>query len=359
MISKFTIVPFSVDSSNQKQINAWYTLQRNLRKEILPDESFLTMEELLAHNRAIHELRDSVDWCIWHGEDEAMVGLSGVRFSRQDSGNDPAYFTVQIDQNYRRNGIGSAYLRRIVETATERGRKILRVQTNDRCLSGEKFIIPTGADIVHKGHFNILVLKDVEKTLINSWLGLPVQGFKELTTGNWEGITPEHRIQEISDFYQVIYDAGKEQHGHSGYRFTPENVREGEKVSISMGKKVHSIYAADAESNRLLGLTKISWYPSRPSLVSQGYTAVLPDARGRGIGRRLKAEMLQKVFRDMPRVEYMKTGNADNNDAILKINAELGFRHQMATKTWQIETAALEEYLSKLILLPNTGHIQI
>lgn len=345
MISKFTIVPFSVDSANQKQINAWYTLQRSLRKEILPDEPFLTMEELLAHSHAMHELRESVEWCIWHGEDMAMVGLAGVFFSRQDSQSDPLYFTVQVDQNYRRSGIGSAFLKRIVETATERGRKILHVGTNDRCPPGEKFITPTGADIVHKGHFNILVLKDVEKTLVNSWLGLPVQGFGELTIGNWEGMTPEHRIQEISDFYQVIYDAGKEQHGHSGYRFTPENVREGEKVSISMGKKVHAIYAADAESNRLLGLTKISWYPSRPSVVSQGYTAVLPDARGRGIGRRLKADMLQKVFRDMPEVEYMKTGNADNNDAILKINAELGFRHQMATKTWQIETAALEEYL--------------
>ena len=236
MISKFTIVPFSVDSSNQKQINAWYTLQRNLRKEILPDESFLTMEELLAHSRAMHELRESVEWCIWNREDEAMVGLAAVRFSREGSESDPAYFTVQIDQNYRRSGIGSAFLRRIVETATERGRKKLRVGTNDRCLSGEKFIIPTGAEIVHKGHFNILVLKDVDKTLIKSWLGFPVQGFKELTIGNWEGITPEHRIQEISDFYQVIYDAGKEQHGHSGYRFTPENVHEGEIISISMGK---------------------------------------------------------------------------------------------------------------------------
>ncbi len=359
MMSEFTIIPFSVDSSNQKQIDAWYALRRSLRREILPDESFLTMEELLAQCRAMHELRESIEWCIWHGEDEAMVGHAGVFFSGQDSGNDPAYFTIQVDQNYRRNGIGSAFLRKIVETATEQDRKILRVQTNDRCPPGEKFITPTGADIVHMGHFNILVLKDVEKSLINSWLGLPVQGSRELTVGNWEGITPEHRIQEISDFYQVIYEAGREQHGHSAYRFTPEDVRKGEKVSISMGKKSYAIYAADAESDKLLGLTKISWYPSRPSVVSQGYTAVLPDARGRGIGRRLKAEMLQKVFRDMPEVEHMKTGNADNNDAILKINSELGFRHQMATNTWQIKTAALKEYLGISTFSPKTGHIKV
>ncbi|MCD4775771.1 MAG: GNAT family N-acetyltransferase [Candidatus Aegiribacteria sp.] len=344
----FTIVPFSVASSNQKQIDAWYALRSSLRKETLPDESVLTMEILLAHNRAMQELLESVEWCIWHGEDEVMVGLAGVHFSKEGSESDPAYFTIQIDQNYRRSGIGSTFLRKIVQTATERERKILRVQTNDRCLPGEKFIAPTGAETVHKGHFNILVLKDVEETLINSWLGLPMQGFNEVTIGNWEGLTPEHRIQEISDFYQVIYDAGKEQHGDSGYKFTPENVRKGENVSISMGKKVHAIYGADAESDRLLGLTKISWFSSRPSVVLQGYTAVLPDARGKGIGRRLKAEMLKKVIRDMPEVEYVKTGNADNNDAILKINAELGFIQQMATKTWQIETAALEEYLSVL-----------
>ena len=49
----------------------------------------------------------------------------------------------------------------------------------------------------------------------------------------------------------------------------------------------------------------------------------------------------------------------NDKDAMRKINAELGFRHQMVTTTWQIETAVLEEYLSKMILLPNTGHIQI
>jgi mycothiol synthase len=345
-MSRFAIVPFSVTSSNQKQIDAWYALRRNIRKEILPYEPFFTREELLVHSRAMHELQESVEWCIWYGENGLMAGLAGIYLTRQGSEKDPAYFSIQIDQNYRRSGMGSAFLSRIVQTANELGMKTLRVVTNDRCPSGEKFITPTGAEIVHKGHFNILALKDIDKTLINSWLGLPAQGFRELTIGNWEGMTPEHRIQEISDFYQVIYDAGIEQHGHSGYRFTPENVHKRETATLSMGKRVHVIYAADADRNNLIGLTEISWYPSKPSVVSQGYTAVLPDARGKGIGRRLKAEMLQKIFQDMPRAEYIKTGNADNNDAILKINTELGFRHQMATATWQIETAALQEYLN-------------
>jgi GNAT superfamily N-acetyltransferase len=345
MVSDFTIVPFSISKANRKQVSAWYTLLRNHHMDILPEEPFYTMEELFAHYIAMNKLRESVEWCIWQGEDDSMVGHSGLYFSRQDSGSDQAFFAVHVDPNHRRKGIGSAFLRKIVEPATERGTKKLRVHTFDRCLSGEKFISPTGAAAVQSGHMNILTLKDVDETLINCWLELPAKGFRQITIDNWEGSFPEHRIQEISDFFQVIYDAGKEKHGHSGYRFTPENVREGEKATFSTGRKSHVIFAVDTESDRLLGLTEISWFPSRPSVISQGFTAVLPDVRGIGIGRRLKAEMLQKILRDMPEAEYIKTGNDDNNDSILKINTELGFRHQIATTTWQIETASLKEYL--------------
>jgi hypothetical protein len=55
--------------------------------------------------------------------------------------------------------------------------------------------------------------------------------------------------------------------------------------------------------------------------------------------------MLDKVLKDRPQVKYVRTGNADTNAAMLKINMELGFKPYMAETLWQVELQQVLEYL--------------
>ena len=56
--------------------------------------------------------------------------------------------------------------------------------------------------------------------------------------------------------------------------------------------------------------------------------------------------MLNKVLKERPGIKYVRTGNADSNAAMLRINGELGFKPYMAGTLWQVEIQKVIEYLN-------------
>jgi len=61
---------------------------------------------------------------------------------------------------------------------------------------------------------------------------------------------------------------------------------------------------------------------------------VQPNYRGHGLGKWLKAVMLTRVLLEKPDVHYVRTGNAEANVPMLRINHALGFGPQMAEVVW-------------------------
>jgi hypothetical protein len=56
--------------------------------------------------------------------------------------------------------------------------------------------------------------------------------------------------------------------------------------------------------------------------------------------------MLEKVLRERPQVKFVRTGNADSNAAMLKINLELGFRSYLSQCFWQAPTEQVAGFLN-------------
>jgi hypothetical protein len=55
--------------------------------------------------------------------------------------------------------------------------------------------------------------------------------------------------------------------------------------------------------------------------------------------------MMQKILKERPEVEFIRTRNANSNAPMLKINVEMGFKPYIANTVWQIETEKVENYL--------------
>ena len=126
---------------------------------------------------------------------------------------------------------------------------------------------------------------------------------------------------------------------------TPEQLRQAEQMSFARGNQRWTFYIVEKASGRFAGYTETVWNPNRPEILRQDMTGVFPEYRGRGLGRWLKAAMLDKVLKERPSVKYVRTGNADSNAAMLKINREMGFQPYTAGALWQIEIERVLEYL--------------
>jgi GNAT superfamily N-acetyltransferase len=106
------------------------------------------------------------------------------------------------------------------------------------------------------------------------------------------------------------------------------------------------MYAIHRPDDRVAGMTEVAWSPARPGIVEQWGTGVWPAYRNRGLGRWLKAAMLTKILRELPEARLIRTGNANSNAPMLKINHELGFKPFMSRPDWQVETQTVEKYLA-------------
>jgi GNAT superfamily N-acetyltransferase len=95
------------------------------------------------------------------------------------------------------------------------------------------------------------------------------------------------------------------------------------------------------------GITDVTYTRHLPTLVEQMFTGVRPDARGRGLGKWIKAAMLEKLRAEYPQAQWMSTGNAESNGPMLSINHRLGFKQYRAGAEYQVSRERLAEVVGK------------
>ncbi len=341
--SQCDFVPFSLLSADEFQIDAWYTFQRDIRLESIPDEPVFSKEELIQRTESMAILFETENWALWNSEDNSLKALCGLKHWKRDQIGSPVQFHITVARGHRRKGIGTAMLGKIAECARRDSLVNLNCYTNSLFPSGEAFIERTGAVKSHEDSFNRLHIRDVKREIVDEWLKLPCNKHNGVKTGSWTGAFPENRIDEICEFYQAVLDAENTEQRNKGFRYTRDVIRKLEKASLAGSKKL-TVYAVDPINDKLLGFTEVYWNLLRPSALSQKYTAVLPSARNRGIARRLKAEMLTRIMQELPSDASIGTGNASSNKSILNINTEMGFKLHTVQKTWLIETDDLVKF---------------
>jgi mycothiol synthase len=339
------IRPFDKNAS-QVEFAALNRHTNRIRRERLPDDPPIPLEESINNLRSIPPYVDIKLWAAWNADQSEIVALGDVVILRMEENQHLAQFELTVQSEYRRQGLGRQLLGQIAGVAQQEGRRLLMTSTVDRIPAGEAFMLRLGAQKGLVGHTNQLRIVDLDRALLERWLAAGQANLSEFDLGLWDGPYPEEQLPAIAELFDLTNQQPLGDLEIEDMHMTPEQLRQMETNLFARGNQRWTYYLVDRVSGKFAGYTETVWNPNRPEILRQDMTGVFPQYRNKGLGRWLKAAMLDKVLKERPQVKYVRTGNADSNAAMLKINTALGFKPYTADALWQVELQKVLEYLN-------------
>ncbi|MEV4545034.1 GNAT family N-acetyltransferase [Micromonospora echinaurantiaca] len=123
--------------------------------------------------------------------------------------------------------------------------------------------------------------------------------------------------------------------------YDPERLRDSLDCLHRRGMKPYIVLALHEQSGEVAGLTEVVVPAQHPTRADQYDTIVVQDHRGYGIDRAIKARMLLELRSAEPELAEVQTWNAQANEAMLKVNAELGYRPDRDWCEYSVDVADL------------------
>jgi len=257
---------------------------------------------------------------------------------------DLAWVWIEVLAPHRRHGIGAALLEHAADLARRHRRTILGVWTEEA--DGSGFLKHLDGRFVQSRRESRLAIDQVDWDLVRRWAeegptrspGTSLRWFRD---GVDDDIVAAFAEVFTEVFNQQPFGAAT----FHGLTFTTALLREHEARTRDAGGTLRTVISLEPDG-RISGLTEMTYFPTRPTMISQGLTGVRDRYRGRGLGKWLKAAMLLRIRDELPDVRIVTTGNATSNAAMLSINERLGFRKHK--EGWGVELTldAVERYLA-------------
>ncbi len=253
-----------------------------------------------------------------------------------------------VHRDHRRHGIGRSWIPLVVEIMNRNSYSTVGFGTEEE--SGHAFLKWLGADKRFTGAENRLKLADLDWAMMRRWVEegrkrSPDTGFEV-----YDGRMPEELWADYAPALTTMLNTiPMEELEHGDEVITPEVMAEWYERNEMSGRIPHVMLTREAEGV-VSGITDMIYARYNPTIVYQGFTGVRPDARGRGLGKWLKAAMAIHMHELYPAAEWFTTDNASSNAPMLAINTRMGFKQYRVGSEYQISRENLEARLRELVL---------
>jgi GNAT superfamily N-acetyltransferase len=242
-----------------------------------------------------------------------------------------------VHASWRRAGLGTALVRHAAGRAAESGRTVLAADAAEAS-PGSAFARRIGA---RPG------LTEVRRVLERS--AIPAGHLARIRSAaepvargyslvSWDGPAPADRLAGVVSVNAAAEDMPRNA-GREAERWDAERVRQDEWRAAAQGLRWYTVAAQLVATGELAGLTQLAVDPALPTWGFQELTAVARPHRGHRLGLLVKVAMLELLATREPQLTRILTGNADQNEHMIAINAALGFGVLDRWLSWEIAVA--------------------
>ena len=343
--SHVEIRPFDRIEASDGEYKALTEVRNRFTEESTPDDPPSSLENTKNQLRNVPPIFELHMWAAWDGS--RMVGTANVGIPKMDTNQHLAQFDITVLPEYRRRGLGTRFLGPMVEVAEREDRRLLIANTYSSVPAGEKFMETLGGNIGLSMRRNDLLISDLDRNLVSSWIDRAQERAAGFEIREFVGPYPESILGQVSELQRAINNMPRDTLELEDFEFTPDNLKRMDEAMVASGNTRWSFIAVEKATGKFAGWTDIVFNPSKPNICDVGGTAVSAEYQNLGLGRWLKAAILDKLVREKPEIIRVRTGNAHSNAPMLKINDELGFKPALTMNLWQVETATVKEFAGR------------
>jgi mycothiol synthase len=344
-LTNYPITLIDFKNSTPDEYQRYNEFENKIRKEYWPDDPPRPLDEFIQFIQNIPNYMEVIAWAAWNPQKTDVIALAEAEMFRSGENDHILFFTIEVLPELRQQGMGRRLLKTLVEAAQQKQRRLLMAQTYSSVPAGEKFMRQIGAQPGLTNDVNQLRLSELNRELLQRWQDesrVKAAGFE---LGLWEGPYPEDQIEAIARLWDLTNQSPKGDLEYGDIHRTADDLRQQETMLFAQGTQRWTLYVKEISSGKIAGYTEVMWNSNSPAILEQSFTGVFPEYRGKKLGRWLKAAMLEKVLRERPQVQLVRTRNANINEPMLKINHQLGFKPYFSNIIWQVETTHVAEYL--------------
>ncbi len=318
-----------------------------MRAERTPDEPQHTLAYDIRQWQHIPSFIQLHNWAAWSDDGAQIIASGGGGFADFPENRHLMFCSVEVLPAHRRHGLARELLARVAAASQQAGRRMLVGESYLTVPAGQAFAEHIGAKMVLAERLSQLELSKLNRALIQQWIADTHSAAHDFELDFWIGAYPDEDLPAICELLDVMNTAPRGELDMEDWHQTPERVRESERATLARGYERWTAYVRHNPSGQLAGFTSTGWTAEQPELLEQYGTGVMPQYRHHGLGRWLKAAMLDKILRERSQVQTVRTINANANAPMLKINDELGFKYYYTQYDWQVDLDTVNAYLAR------------
>jgi GNAT superfamily N-acetyltransferase len=321
-------------TGTDEELTALHAVEAPIASEQGSNRMPRPLESYVAFARNLPSQFDDHAWLVETSDGTPIASC----FCWSNIGGDPRVMDcdVLVRRDRRRQGIGSRLLANICDETLNERRSLLTWSTFDAMPAGEAFSRRFGARAARVNRTSELVLADANWTMIQNWTRAERARELGYHLEMIDGTYSEQTRADAVTFHHIMQTAPREGLDIGDVVVDVAFVAEQDRALVAAGRTRWTVLVRDRDGT-CVGGTEVTFEPGDMSTVRQQNTGIDPAHRGVGLAKWAKGAMLERIRRERPEAQRVRTENANTNAPMLAINDVLGFKVTSRRIEWQAD----------------------